>query len=105
MVGVFGGSAISWEATLSTLGASLLGQGARIMIGDLSRRRTTDVLCDLCRRAGRPLLKATLPGSQGAVDLFAGLSWGDLSTVLAEVQHSARQDMDVSRRERQEDRR
>jgi hypothetical protein len=104
MVGVFGGSAISWEAALSTLGASLLGRGDRIMIGDLSRRPTTDVLCDLCRHAGRPLMKATLPGSQGAAELFAGLSWGDLSTVLAEVQHSAQQDADVSRRERQEDR-
>jgi hypothetical protein len=104
MVGVFGGSAISWEAALTTLGASLLGRGTHIMIGDLSRRRTTDALCDLGRRARLPLLKATLPSSQGAADLFAGLSWGDLSTVLAEVQHSAQQDVDVSRRERQEDR-
>jgi hypothetical protein len=104
MMCVFGGSAISWEAALSTLGASLLGRGDRILIGDLSRRRTTGVLCDLCSRAGRPLVRATLPGSEGAADLFAGLSWADLSTVLAEVQHSAQQDADVSRRERQEDR-
>jgi hypothetical protein len=104
MICVFGGSAISWDAALSTLGASLLGRGDRIMIGDLSRRRTTDVLCDLCGHAGHPLVKATLPSSEGATDLFASLGWGDLSTILAEVQHSAQQDADVSRRERQEDR-
>jgi hypothetical protein len=104
MVCVFGGTDISWIAALSTLGASLLGGGARIMIGDLSRRRTTDVLRDLCSRAGRPLVRVTLPGSEGTEDIFADLSWNDLSTVLAEVLHAAQGDADISRRERQEDR-
>jgi hypothetical protein len=104
MVCVFGGTDISWDAALSTLGASLLGGRARVMIGDLSRRRTTDVLRDLCSRAGSPLARVTLPGRQGAQDIFAGLSWNDLSTLLAEVLHSAQEDLDVSRRERQEDR-
>ena len=104
MVCVFGGTDISWTAALSTLGASLLGGGARIMIGDLSRRRTTGVLRDLCSHAGRPLARVTLPGSEGTEDIFAGLSWPDLSTVLAEVLHAAQGDADVSRRERQEDR-
>jgi hypothetical protein len=104
MVCVFGGTDISWNAALSTLGASLLGGHARIMIGDLSRRRTTDVLRDLCSRAGKPLVRVTLPGSEGTEDIFADLSWNDLSTVLAEVLHSAQDDIDVSRRERQEDR-
>ena len=104
MVCVFGGTDISWDAALSTLGASLLGGRARVMIGDLSRRRTTDVLRDLCSRAGSPLARVTLPGRQGAQDIFAGLSWNDLSTLLAEVLHSAQGDLDVSRRERQEDR-
>jgi hypothetical protein len=104
MVCVFGGTDISWNAALSTLGASLLGGSARIMIGDLSRRRATDVLRDLCGRAGRPLDRVTLPGSEGAQDIFAGLSWSELSTILAEVLHSAQADLDVSRRERQEDR-
>jgi len=104
MMCVFGGSALSWGAALSTLGASLLGRGDRILIGDLSRRHTTDVLCDLCSHAERPLVHATLPGSAGAADLFTGLSWGDLSTVLAEVQHSTQQDAGISRREREEDR-
>ena len=74
------------------------------MIGDLSRRRTTDVMRDLCSRAGSPLARVTLPGRQGTQDIFAGLSWNDLSTLLAEVLHSAQGDLDVSRRERQEDR-
>jgi hypothetical protein len=104
MVCVFGGTDISWNAALSTLGASLLGGGARILIGDLSRHRTTDVLRDLCGRDRRPLARVTLPGSEGAQDIFAGLSWNDLSTLLAEVLHAAQGDLDVSRRERQEDR-
>jgi hypothetical protein len=104
MTCVFGGTSISWTAALVTLGASLLGSGARVVIGDLSRRVTADVLCDLCRTAGVPTTEAVLPGSPASADLFADISWSDLSTVLVEVLHSAQQDLDASRRERQEDR-
>jgi hypothetical protein len=101
---VFGGTSVSWTALLATLGASLLGSGAEITIADLSRRFTVDVLCDLCQTAGVPTTEFVLPGNAASADLFADVSWNDLSTVLVEVLHSAQQDLDASRRERQEDR-
>lgn len=104
MICVFGGIDISWDSVLCTLGASLLGNGARIMIGDLSRRHTTGVLRYLCGQAGMPLARVTLPGGEGLESVLAGLDWIDLSTILVEVLHSAQADADVSRRERQEDR-
>jgi hypothetical protein len=104
MTCVFGGTPVSWTAVLSAVGASLLGSGARIVIGDLSRRLTADVLCDLCRAVGIPTVEAVLPGGAANADLFADVSWNDLSSVLAEVLHSAQKDLDASRRERQEDR-
>jgi hypothetical protein len=104
MTCVFGGTPASWTAALSTLGASLLGSGARIVIGDLSRRITADVLCDLGRTAGIPTGEAVLPGDAAAAGLLEDVSWDELSTVLVEVLHSAQQDLDASRRERQDDR-
>jgi hypothetical protein len=101
---VFGGTPVSWTAALTTLGASLLGSGARIVIGDLSRRVTADVLCSLARARGIPTTEAVLPGDVAATDLFEQLSWDDLSTVLVEVLHSAQRDPEVSRHERQADR-
>ncbi len=68
MTCVFGGTADSWRAALATLGASLLGAGNRIAIGDLSRRKTAEVLCDLCSDAGFPVSEAEFPGSADARD-------------------------------------
>jgi hypothetical protein len=104
MTCVFGGTSDSWTAALTTLGASLLGSGAKILIGDLSRRVTADVLCGLARTRGLLATEAILPGDVASTDLFARMSWDDLSTVLVEVLHSAQRDLDVSRRERQADR-
>ncbi len=104
MTCVFGGTPVSWTAVLATLGASLVGSGVRIVIGDLSRRLTADVLCNLCRAMDIPAAEAVLPGGAADADLFADVSWSDLSTVLVEVLHSAQQNLDTSRRERQEDR-
>jgi hypothetical protein len=104
MTCVFGGTSVSWTAALTTLGASLLGSGARIVIGDLSRRVTADVLCSLARARDIPTTEAVLPGDVAATGLFEQLSWDDLSTVLVEVLHSAQRDPDVSRHERQADR-
>lgn len=104
MICVFGGTYISWSTVLYTAVPSMLGSGARIVIGDLSRRRSTDKLVKLCRDMGIPVHQAVLPHGGLASELLGGLSWKDLSTLLAEVLHSAKSDLDVSLRERQEDR-
>lgn len=103
MVCVFGGSAISSAALLTTVGATMLGAKLRVLVGDLSRRNTTDVLCDLCRITNRPY-RVNVLGRDDDAGLLAGMSWNDLSSILVEVLHSAQQDADVSRRERREDR-
>jgi hypothetical protein len=101
---LFGGSPLAWTAALTTLGASLLGSGAEVLIGDLSRRLTVDVLCELARAAGIASAETILPWSAPDSDLLVGVTWSELSNVLVEVLHSAQRDLDVSRRERQEDR-
>jgi hypothetical protein len=103
MTCIFGGTSVSWTAALSTLGASLLGAGSRIVIGDLSRRLTADVLCDLSRAAGITPIETVLPRDAANGELLTGMDWRDLSSVLVEVLHSAQQDLDVSRREREMD--
>jgi hypothetical protein len=101
---LFGGSPLAWTAALTTLGASLLGSGAEVLIGDLSRRLTVDVLSELARAAGIASAETILPWSAPDSYLLVGVTWSELSNVLVEVLHSAQRDLDVSRRERQEDR-
>jgi hypothetical protein len=74
MTCVFGGTPVSWTAALTTLGASLLGSGAQVVIGDLSRRVTADVLCSLARARGIPTAEAVLPGDVAIADLFGQMS-------------------------------
>jgi hypothetical protein len=101
---VFGGPPLAWTAALTTLGGSLLGSHARVLIGDLSRRLTVDVLAGLARAAGVPVAGSVLPSRAAGDELLAEIDWPELSSVLVEVLHSAQRDLDVSRRERQDDR-
>jgi hypothetical protein len=101
---VFGGPPLAWTAALTTLGGSLLGSNASVLIGDLSRRLTVDVLAGLARAAGVPVAASVLPSPAAGGDLLAEINWPELSSVLVEVLHSAQRDLDVSRRERQDDR-
>lgn len=101
---VFGGPPLAWTAALTTLGGSLLGSNARVLIGDLSRRLTVDVLAGLARAAGIPVAASVLPSRAAGGELLAEIDWPELSSVLVEVLHSAQRDLDVSRRERQDDR-
>ncbi len=101
---VFGGTARSWAAALTTLGASLLGSDHRVAIVDLSGRLTVDELCDGCRQVGIPAIEAAFPDSSTADALVADLSWDELGAVLAEMRHAAQQDPHVAQDAREEDR-
>jgi hypothetical protein len=101
---VFGGAPLGWTAALTTLGASLLGTGAQVMVCDLSRRLTVDVLAGLVRAAGIASSETLLPGSDVESELLDGIGWPELANVLVEALHSTQRDPDVSRRERQNDR-
>jgi hypothetical protein len=86
---VFGGPPLAWTAALTTLGGSLLGSNARVLIGDLSRRLTVDVLAGLARAAGIPVAASVLPSRAAGGELLAEIDWPELSSVLVEVLHSA----------------
>jgi hypothetical protein len=101
---VFGGTALGWTAALTTLGASLLGAGARLTVCDLSRRLTVDVLVGLARAAGVTSSETILPGSDVECELLDDINWSELASVLVEALHSGQRDPGVSRRERQNDR-
>ncbi len=103
VVCVFGGTFVSWTSALLTLGSSMLGSGARLLIADLSRRETTSPLLELCERVSLSAARLALPLREGRGRLFAELRWQDLSSILVEVLHSAKEDADASRRDRQED--
>ncbi len=100
---VFGGTARSWTAALTTLGASLLGSMHRVAIVDLTGQSTVDELCELCLSTGIQTLAAPFPGSALADSLLAGLDWEELASVLVEVLHAAQRDRHTSQTERQED--
>ena len=105
MTCVFGGTADSWTAALATLGASLLGCGERVVVADLSRRLTTGLLRELCEQADVEAVESVLPGGVVAGELLDGLTWAELSTVLAgDELNAAQRDPDVSQRERRNDR-
>lgn len=101
---VFGGTPLGWTAALTTLGASLLGDGQRLIACDLSRRLTLDVLVGLARTAGISNSETILPEPGAESELLEGIGWPELASVLVEALHSAQRDPDVSRRERQDDR-
>jgi hypothetical protein len=101
---IFGGTALGWTAALTTLGASLLGAGARLTVCDLARRTTVDVLVGLARAAAVTSNETVLPGSGLDCELLDAIDWPEFATVLVEALHSRQRDPDVSRRERQSDR-
>ena len=103
VVCVFGGTFVSWTSALLTLGSSMLGSGARLLIADLSRRETTSSLLELCERVSLSATRLAFPLHEGRGRLSAGLRWQDLGSILVEVLHSAKEDADASRRDRQED--
>jgi hypothetical protein len=90
---VFGGKAASWTAALTTLGASLLGSGFSVTIGDLSERLTTHELSELCRSEGFAVaesvfagtLQPTVAGSRPSLDIIEV----DKHAKLAESERSA----------------
>jgi hypothetical protein len=103
MACVFGGTADSWSALLTTLGASLLGAGEHVVICDLSRRAAVDMLCNMGRSAGYAVDETVLGDAAGVIDLLAERDWLELSSILAEVLHAAQRDPNISQRERIED--
>jgi hypothetical protein len=101
---VFGGGQISWAAGLTTLGASMLGEGLRVLLLDLSRWRSSEVLQEVASRQGITLVRNVLPVDSGVCGLLTGFSWSDLTTVVVELLYTTETDVHASRQGRQDDR-
>jgi hypothetical protein len=103
LVCFFGGSPPSWSLAVTTLGTSLLGSGASVLVVDLSRWTTTTMLCEAAQQRGMLVQQSVIGGNDGA-GLPGMLPWRDLVDVIVEAAHLGQRDPDASRRERQEDR-
>ncbi|MHB2023980.1 MAG: hypothetical protein ACYCO3_11720 [Mycobacteriales bacterium] len=101
---LFGGQFTSWAACLATFGPTVVAAGGRMLVCDLSRRRATGPLLDLAQQLGVTTSRYLIPSDAAHQQLFTGIDWNDLTTLVVEVIHSANTDLDASRRERQEDR-
>lgn len=99
LVCCFGGSSNSWTVALLTLVASLLGDGKRVLIGNLSRRDCTGPLAVLAGEASSGV-DTTLVGGTPGSGLLAGLPWHDMTDLIVEVAHARQRDADAARRER-----
>jgi hypothetical protein len=103
LVCCFGGSSNSWAVALMTLVGSLLGDGKRVVVGNLSRRECTEPLIRLSESVSLGV-HSTEIGSTSGSGLLAGLSWDEMTDLLVEVAHARQRDPDAARRERQMDR-
>ncbi|PXX71330.1 hypothetical protein DFR70_101752 [Nocardia tenerifensis] len=82
-VDVFGGTADGWAGLLGTLGASLLADGARLLVLDFTEQRVAAELAELGRLCGHPAAVTVLP--EGELDLLAGLTPAEVGEVVAEA--------------------
>lgn len=103
LIGVFGGSATSWSILLGTVGPSLLG-ASPLAVVNLSKRRATGLLEALAGSRGLPVISVAMPSNLDGLELFQGMGWDALTSLIAEALHAGEVDAAASRRERQEDR-
>ncbi len=86
-VEVIGGTRLGWEALVLTHGASLLGSGARLLVLDFSERGVATLLERLAAEAGHRTRRLSLPTQAANLDLFTGLSPGELVECVVSAWH------------------
>ena len=101
---VFGGTQISWAAGLTTLGTSMLGAGSHLLLLDLSRWRSSEVLQTVALRHGVNVTRNILPLDSGVCGLMSSFDWSDLTSVLVELLYTTETDAHASFQGRQDDR-
>ncbi len=98
---VYGGTAVSWEALLATAGSSLLAEGRRLTLLDISERQSGVALRGLAAAAGYRVREDRIASGATTVDLFAALDADGLIHLALEA---AVDDEQLLRAERQQDR-
>ncbi len=102
VVPIFGGTRVGWEALLTTLGTSLLAEGHRLTIVNLSEWDVAATLTRLAELRGVAVSQAAISAQQSSVDLFEALSAEDLISLVLNA--LATEDPTARRREHMEDR-
>lgn len=95
---IFGGTLWSWEAFLTTYGASAVREAAPVILLDLSEELVSDELFQLTRQAGFRVDRQVLPAELATSDLLSGLNQGQIVDVLVESLHSGTQEDNRSER-------
>lgn len=85
---VFGGSALGWSSLLATLGTSVLAEGGRMTVLDLSERAITDELATLARQRGLSVRTTVVPDELDQESLLGGIAPDALAHLLVEVLHA-----------------
>jgi hypothetical protein len=86
---VYGGTPRGWCCLLLTMGASLVGAGARLTVLDLSRERVAEPLMRLAATHGRSVQHLPLPAGAAELDLLAGLDHREAADALVAAAHAA----------------
>ncbi|MGH3193129.1 MAG: hypothetical protein ACRDOL_38940, partial [Streptosporangiaceae bacterium] len=84
---IFGGSLRSWQALLTTHGASILA-AQPLLVMDLSGQLASGQLTATARRAGVPAAQYVLPADLDRCGLLSRLSPAELTGALAEAIHA-----------------
>ena len=84
---VYGGTSYGWEAFITNAGASVIGAGVQLTIGDLTQQAVAAELGELAALAGHHPEVTALPEQLEQLDLFAGLSADEVRDVLVESLH------------------
>lgn len=102
VVSLYGGTAVGWEAFLTTFIPPLLGAGALVSVIDLSERRCGGALLTLCPPCGWGCRQDLISASGSTLDLFGRLDGAGLVRLAQDT--SAGSEDQVSRSAHQQDR-
>lgn len=91
-VDVFGGTPEGWSTLLTTVGASLLGDGHSIFVVDFTEEDVAGSLCGFAGLRDYPVTQCTIPAELEAAGLLDGLSTDEIAEILSEAVDTARRE-------------
>jgi hypothetical protein len=87
-IDIYGGVPSGWKAIVTTLGASLLGSGERLLVLDLSEEDTASILVRGAEEAGLATRAHVLPEHLEQLDVFDGMGATAAKDIIVEALHS-----------------
>jgi hypothetical protein len=87
-IDIYGGVPSGWKAIVTTLGASLLGSGERLLVLDLSEEDTSSILARGAEEAGLATRAHVLPKHLERLDVFDGMDATAVKDIIVEALHA-----------------